>query len=72
MRRLLALLLASLMLFATAACGNDTGSAKAGNVDMGEQIKGLSVSGAFGEQPKVTVKLRREGRQAADPGDLQG
>ena len=55
MRRLLALLLASLMLFATAACGNDNGSAKAGNVDLGEKIKGLSVSGAFGQQPKVDV-----------------
>lgn len=55
MRRLLALLLASLMLFATAACGNDNGSAKAGSVDMGEKIKGLSVSGAFGQQPKVDV-----------------
>ena len=55
MRRLLALLLASLMLFATAACGNDNGSAKAGNVDLGDKIKGLSVSGAFGQQPKVDV-----------------
>jgi peptidylprolyl isomerase len=52
-RRLLALLLASLMLFATAACGNDNGSAKAG--DSGDTIKGLKVSGAFGQQPKVTV-----------------
>ena len=37
MRRLLALLLASLMLLATAACGNDNGSAKAADVDMGQR-----------------------------------
>jgi ABC-type glycerol-3-phosphate transport system substrate-binding protein len=53
-RRLLALLLASLMLLATAACGNDDGSAKA-DVDMGQKIDGLSVSGSFGAEPKVKV-----------------
>ena len=56
MRRLLALLLASLMLFATAACGNDSGKTKAADVDMGEKINGLTVSGAFGAEPKVDVK----------------
>ena len=55
MRRLLVLLLASLMLLATAACGNDHGSAKADNVDMGQKIDGLSVSGSFGAEPQVKV-----------------
>ena len=56
MRRLLALLMASLVLFATAACGDDSGTTKAANVDLGEKISGLTVSGAFGAEPKVTVK----------------
>ena len=56
MRRLLALLLASLMLFATTACGNDSEKGKASDVDMGQKIPGLSVSGAFGSEPEVTVK----------------
>jgi peptidylprolyl isomerase len=55
-RRLLALLVASLMLFATAACGSDSGGAKASSVDMGQKISGLTVAGAFGAEPKVTVK----------------
>jgi peptidylprolyl isomerase len=55
-RRLLALLIASLMLLATAACGgsSDT-STKKSDVDMGDTIKGLSVRGAFGKQPEVRV-----------------
>lgn len=55
MRRLLALLLASLLLFATAACGNDSSKTKE-NADMGDKIPGLTVSGAFGAEPKVSVK----------------
>jgi peptidylprolyl isomerase len=55
-RRLLALLMASLLLFATAACGNDSSTSKAPHVDLGEKINGLTVSGAFGSEPKVTVK----------------
>jgi len=52
-RRLLVLLLASLMLLATAACGDNGGSqAKA---DQGQNIKGLTVSGAFGQEPQVKV-----------------
>jgi peptidylprolyl isomerase len=54
-RRSLALLVASLMLFATAACGNDS-SSPTSKVDLGDKIKGLTVSGAFGKEPKVTVK----------------
>ncbi|QWZ09773.1 hypothetical protein KRR39_08570 [Nocardioides panacis] len=72
MRRLLALLMASLLLFATAACGNDSGKTKAADVDLGEKISGLSVSGAFGAEPKVTVEARDQGRQADDAGDLPG
>ena len=43
------------MLFATAACGNDS-SSPASKVDSGDKIKGLTVSGDFGKEPKVTVK----------------
>src|SRR4051794_24616564 len=43
------------MLFATAACGSDSGSSK-GEVDTGDTIKGLTVSGAFGQEPQVKVK----------------
>jgi peptidylprolyl isomerase len=53
--RLLALLLAVCLVFATAACGDASGKSKADDVDMGQKIKGLSVSGAFGSEPKVTV-----------------
>ena len=55
MRRLLALLVASLMLFATAACADDSSSSK-DEVDSGDNIKGLTVSGKFGEEPEVKVK----------------
>ena len=58
MRRLLVLLLASLMLLATAACGADD-SGKAApkpHVDKGDTISGLSVGGTFGKEPTVTVK----------------
>ena len=56
MRRVLALLLAICLVFATAACGDDSSKTKADDVDMGQKIKGLSVSGEFGAEPKVTVK----------------
>jgi FKBP-type peptidyl-prolyl cis-trans isomerase len=55
-RRVLALLLAVCLVFATAACGDDSSKTKADDVDMGQKIKGLSVSGEFGAEPKVTVK----------------
>ena len=49
MRRLLVLLMASLMLLTMAACGTATSKAKpkAAAVDMGETIPGLTVSGRF-------------------------
>jgi peptidylprolyl isomerase len=53
-RRVLVLLLAVSMLAFTAACGGDSGKAE-DDVDMGQTIKGLDVSGAFGEEPKVSV-----------------
>jgi peptidylprolyl isomerase len=56
-RRLLALLLAALLL-TVAGCGGDsskTTSDPKSSVDMGHTIKGLSVSGAFGKEPKLTV-----------------
>ncbi len=56
MRRLSALLLASVMLLATAACGSDPGTSPAkAAVDMGDKIAGLSVTGKVGEEPKVEV-----------------
>jgi len=53
-RRLLVLLLSLLLMTATAACGGDSGKADE-DVDMGQTIKGLDVTGAFGEEPKVSV-----------------
>ena len=55
MRRLLALLLAALMVLALAACGEETKAKSASRVDMGTTIKGLSVRGAFGAEPKLSV-----------------
>ena len=55
-RRLLTLLVAACLLLVTAACGGGGGNDKAsGDVDMGQKIKGLTVSGAFGQEPKVKV-----------------
>jgi peptidylprolyl isomerase len=48
-RRLLALLLAALLMLATAAC-SDSGA------DPKDKISGLTVTGAFGDEPKVSVK----------------
>jgi peptidylprolyl isomerase len=42
------------MLLSTAACGG--GSDKSQSDDRGDQIQGLSVAGAFGQEPKVKVK----------------
>jgi peptidylprolyl isomerase len=54
-RRLPTLLLATVLLLATAACGGGSDSSGASG-DAGDTIPGLTVSGAFGSQPKVTVK----------------
>jgi peptidylprolyl isomerase len=57
-RRLLALLVASLMLFTTAACGGDPKDTKdktKADVDTGQTIKGLTVTGKFGAEPQVKV-----------------
>ena len=57
-RRLLALTVVSLLLFGTAACGNDSGkpgASSSASVDMGDAIPGLKVSGAVGAEPKVTL-----------------
>jgi len=53
-RRLLVLLIAALLLFATAACGDSPGKSAA-KVDMGDKIKGLTVDGKFGAEPEVQV-----------------
>ncbi len=55
MRRLPALLLAALMLFATAACGEDASTTDKAKVDLGQDIEGLTVSGEFGEVPTLEV-----------------
>jgi peptidylprolyl isomerase len=55
-RRLLLLLVAGLLVLATAACGNGAGKAHAKpSVDMGNNISGLKVSGRFGTDPTVKV-----------------
>jgi peptidylprolyl isomerase len=55
-RRAFVLLLASLMLL-LAACGGggDTSTKKKSDVDMGDKITGLTVTGKFGAQPTVKV-----------------
>lgn len=63
-RRLAALTVVPLLLLGTAACGEDadTGSeggssaaSGSGEVDMGEEIPGLEVSGELGESPEVSL-----------------
>jgi peptidylprolyl isomerase len=57
-RRLLALTVVSLMLFGTAACGDDAekgDGATGSQVEAGGKIPGVTVSGAFGEEPTVKV-----------------
>ncbi|HEX5563014.1 MAG TPA: FKBP-type peptidyl-prolyl cis-trans isomerase [Nocardioidaceae bacterium] len=62
MRRLLTLLVASLLLLATAACGSGSGKASpkaTGSSDTsggGGGIPGLSVNGKVGSQPQVKIK----------------
>ena len=55
MRRLLTLLVAACLLLVTAACGGGGNDKASSDVDMGQKIKGLSVSGTFGQEPKVKV-----------------
>jgi peptidylprolyl isomerase len=55
-RRLLAPVLASVLLLTTAACGGSSSDTpKKPEVDMGDTIKGLTVSGEFAAQPKLEV-----------------
>jgi peptidylprolyl isomerase len=55
-RRLLVLLTACLLMFATAACGDSSSdSKKKAQVDMGDTIKGLKVSGSFAAAPEIKV-----------------
>ena len=56
-RRLIALSVVSLLLFGSAACGNDSSKTGSGStqVDMGQQISGLKVTGAVGTAPTVSV-----------------
>jgi len=57
-RRLVALTLAPLLLLGTAACGEDDAPSSpdtASNVDMGEKISGVEVTGEVGQEPKVQI-----------------
>jgi peptidylprolyl isomerase len=73
-RRLLVLLVALLLLGVTAACGGDSGKADE-DVDLGQKIKGLDVSGAFGAEPEVSVdpavKVDKPQTQVLTKGDGQ-
>ena len=58
-RRLLALTVVSVMLFGSAACGDDTGKASgssSASVDMGSKIPGVTVTGPEGQLPHVQIK----------------
>jgi peptidylprolyl isomerase len=73
-RRLLALLIASVMVVVLAACGDDAPKATSkSDVDMGEKITGLSVSGTFGTEPELkvdpAVKVEKPETQVISAGD---
>ena len=72
-RRLLALLLASLMLFATAACGERLRLRQGRRRRHGrEDRRPDRLAARSAPSPRSTVDAGGEGRQAGDPGDLQG
>ncbi len=54
-RRLVALTVVPLLLLGAAACGSGDGSGSGDGASGGGSIPGLDVSGAFGEEPKVTL-----------------
>jgi peptidylprolyl isomerase len=73
-RRLLALLVSTLLVLTLAACGDDAPKAKdKAQVDMGDKISGLTVSGAFGAEPTVkvdpAVKVDKPVTQVISAGD---
>jgi peptidylprolyl isomerase len=66
--------MASVMLLTTAACGGDSPDAeKKSDVDMGDTIKGLTVSGEFAGQPQLevepAVKVDKPTTQVISAGD---
>ncbi len=74
MRRLLVLLTACLLMLATAACGDSSSdSKKKAEVDMGDTIKGLKVSGKFAAAPSIkvdpAVKASKPTTQVISAGD---
>ena len=74
MRRLLVLLTACLLMLATAACGDSSSdSKKKAEVDMGDTIKGLTVSGKFASAPSIkvdpAVKASKPTTQVISAGD---
>jgi len=73
-RRLLVLLTACLLMLATAACGDSSSdSKKKAEVDMGDTIKGLKVSGKFAAAPSIkvdpAVKASKPTTQVISAGD---
>ncbi|HSE07307.1 MAG TPA: FKBP-type peptidyl-prolyl cis-trans isomerase [Nocardioidaceae bacterium] len=54
-RRLVALTVVPLLLFATAACGGDSDGGDGGTDTAAAGLEGLEVSGEFGAAPEVTV-----------------
>ncbi|HET6625307.1 MAG TPA: FKBP-type peptidyl-prolyl cis-trans isomerase [Nocardioidaceae bacterium] len=70
-RRLIALTVVPLLLFGTAACGDDTGAGKKAGGD--DTIAGVEVAGDFGKAPEVTIdeplKLDETQTQVIQTGD---
>lgn len=77
MRRLLALLVSMLLVLTLAACGSDDSNAEdakdKAKASTEDKISGLTVTGAFGAEPKVTVdpavKVTKPETQVISAGD---
>ena len=73
-RRLIALSVVSLLLFGTAACGDDAESPESSeSVDMGTEIEGLTVDGEVGKELEVDMQAPLDGEgtktQVLEAGD---
>jgi peptidylprolyl isomerase len=71
-RRLVALTVVPILLFGTAACGDDSGG-EGTDTPSGDTIAGVEVSGEFGKAPEVTIdkplKLDETQTQVLETGD---